>query len=202
LTDVLASPPRRLPDPGFHLLDWKPIPLWRLHHEADPLRPRRFRTGKYRFDAPRDGHEYHVLYASVDERAPFAEVYGDTQLISANEATRRNSRIVAARQLQLVDLTDAHVQKVLRIDGRIATAKQYPTTQKWSRALHRWFPDADGIIYPSRHAGPHHNLCLFLDRCRTELDVQPVREIGEPAFRLELLDICDLYNLVLMIPRP
>jgi hypothetical protein len=54
---------------------------------------------------------------------------------------------------------------VFRLDARIASARQYGTTQRWSRAWNNWYPDADGIRYRSRHENEALNLCLFLDRC-------------------------------------
>jgi hypothetical protein len=119
----------------------------------EPLRPRRHPRGKFRFDAPRDGAEYAVTYANLAEHGAFAEVYGDTQLISELETTRRLSALVATRPLNLVALDDPTVQKTLKPDGRIAMSKQYEATMLWSRGLHRWFPSADGIRYASRHAG-------------------------------------------------
>ena len=54
---------------------------------------------------------------------------------------------------------------MFRLDARIASARQYGTTQRWSRAWNNWYPDADGIRYRSRHENEALNLCLFLDRC-------------------------------------
>ena len=76
----------------------------RLHWEADPLRPKRHPRGKFRFDAPRDRAEYAVAYANLADHGAFAEVYGDTQLISELETTRRLSALVATRPLNLIAL--------------------------------------------------------------------------------------------------
>ena len=114
--------------------------VFRLHWEANPLRPRRHPRGKYRFDAPRNGAEYSVTYANQADHGAFAEVYGDTQLISARERDRRLSAISATRPLALITLDDPTVQKMLGLDGRVAMSKQYSTTMLWSRTLHRWFP--------------------------------------------------------------
>jgi hypothetical protein len=36
------------------------VVAYRLHWDANPLRPKRHPRGKFRFDAPRDGAEYAV----------------------------------------------------------------------------------------------------------------------------------------------
>jgi RES domain len=168
--DRLPAPPRKLPAPGFEPEVVDGLVVFRLHWEANPLRPRRHPQGRYRFDAARDGAEFPVPYANYADHGAFAEVFGDTQLIAARERDRRLSVITAIRPLALIALDDPTIQKTLGLDGRIAMSKQYATTMLWSRALHRWFPAADGIRYASRHASAAFpNVCLFLDRCRAAL---------------------------------
>jgi hypothetical protein len=200
--DLLPKPPRSLPLPGFALEVVDGVIAYRLHWEGNPRRPMRHPRGKFRFDAPRDGAEYAVTYANLAEHGAFAEVYGDTQLISELETTRRLSALVATRPLNLIALDDPPVQKTLKLDGRIAMSKQYETTMLWSRALHRWFPSADGIRYASRHAGADFpNFCLFLDRCRNVLQVEPRGALGDPALRPLMLATADRYRLAVLIPR-
>lgn len=81
--DRLPGPPRNLPAPGFALDVVEDLVGFRLHWDANPLRPKRHPHGKYRFDAPRDGAEYPVTYANLADHGAFAEVYGDTQLIGS-----------------------------------------------------------------------------------------------------------------------
>ena len=200
--DLLPKAPRSLPSPGFALEVVDRVVAYRLHWDGNPLRPKRHLRGKFRFDAPRDGAEYAVTYANLAEHGAFAEVYGDTQLVSELETTRRLSALVATRPLNLIALDDPTVQKTLKLDGRIAMSKQYETTMLWSRALHRWFPSADGIRYASRHAGADFpNFCLFLDRCRPALQVQPRGVLGDPVLRPLMLDAADRYRLAVLIPR-
>jgi hypothetical protein len=201
--DQLPAPPRNLPTPGFELDLVAGLVVFRLHWEANPLRPRRYPRGKYRFDAPRNGAEYPVTYANRADHGAFAEVYGDTQLISARERDRRLSAISATRPLALIPLDEPTVQKTLGLDGRIAMSKQYSTTMSWSRALHRWFPAADGIRYASRHAGAAFpNVCLFLDRCRDALTVDLRGTLGDAHLRPLMLDAADRYRLAVLVPRP
>jgi hypothetical protein len=200
--DLLPKPPRSLPSPSFALDVVDGVVAYRLHWDRNPLRPKRYPRGWHRFDAPRDGAEYPVTYANLGDHGAFAEVYGDTQLISELEADRRLSLLVATRPLRLIALDDPTVQKTLRLDGRIAMSKQYATTMLWSRALHRWFLEADGIRYASRHAGGEFpNLCLFLDRCRGALEVQPRGTLGDPPLRRLLLEAADRYRLTVLVPR-
>ncbi|MBV9415419.1 MAG: RES family NAD+ phosphorylase [Solirubrobacterales bacterium] len=200
--DRLPAPPRNLPARGFALDVVEDLVVFRLHWDANPLRPKRHLRGKYRFDAPRNGAEYPVTYANLAAHGAFAEVYGDTQLISERETDRRFSTLIANRPLRLIALDDPTVQKTLRLDGRIAMSKQYVTTMLWSRALHRWFPDADGIRYASRHAGGQFpNFCLLLDRCRSALAIAPRGRLGDAALRPLVLDAADRYRLTVLIPR-
>jgi hypothetical protein len=201
--DRLPEPPRNLPAPGFELDVVRDLLVFRLHWEVNSLRPRRHPRGKYRFDAPRNGGEYPVTYANRTDHGAFAEVYGDTQLISARERDRRLSAISATRPLALIGLDDPTVQKSLGLDGRIAMSKQYSTTMLWSRALHRWFPAADGIRYASRHAGAGSpNVCLFLDRCRSALTIDLRGRLADAPIRSVMLDAADRYRLAVLIPRP
>jgi hypothetical protein len=115
--DRLPAPPRTLPAPGFALDVVEHLVVFRLHWETNPLRPKRHPHGRYRFDAPRDGAEYPVTYANLADHGAFAEVYGDTQLISEQEADRRLSTLVATRQLRLIALDEPTIQKTLHLDG-------------------------------------------------------------------------------------
>ncbi len=81
-------------------------------------------------------------------------------------------------------------------------SRQYAMTMLWSRALHRWFPTADGIRYASRDAGGSFaNLCLFLDRSRSALTMDPRGTLGDPALRPVMLDAADRYRLTILIAR-
>lgn len=190
--DALPEPPGRRPA-GLPALPREAVSLWRLHWEDDPLAPRRYPAGKYRFDAP--AGEYPVTYGNRDRLACFAEVYGDLGLIPEAQGTRRLSLLSALRPLALAPLDDPAFRRRLdpRLDGRIATAKQYPATQRWSLALHTWFPEADGIRYTSRHAERDHNYCLFLDRCGADLQVSLQGELRD--LRQIVLFAADRYVL-------
>lgn len=187
--DRLPEPPERLPVP-FELVE-EEISTWRLHWELDPLEARRYPTGRYRFDAP--SGEYAALYCNADRLAVFAEVYGDARVMEASQRKRRLSRIVSRESLRLVPLEDPSVQKRLGLDERIGMSRQYPTTRAWALALHRWFPEAEGIRYLSRHAGENRNYCLFPERCAGKLRVEEHGEIS--TLRKVVLLAADKYRL-------
>jgi hypothetical protein len=187
--DRLPEPPERLPAP-FELAE-EEFSAWRLHWEEDPLGARRYPTARYRFDAP--SGEYATLYCNADRLAVFAEVYGDVRLIDENQRARRLSRVFSEDSLRFVPLDNPGVQKRLGLDGRIGMSKQYPVTQRWALSLYRWFPDADGIRYLSRHAGEKRNYCLFPERCAGKLRVEEHGEIS--ALRETVLLAADRYHL-------
>ena len=187
--DRLPEPQERLPAP-FDLAK-EEISAWRLHWEEPPLEARRYPTGRYRFDAP--SGEYAALYCNADRLAVFAEVYGDVQIMEASQRERRLSRIISRESLRLVPLDDPGVQKRLGLDGRIGMSRQYPVTQRWALSLFRWFPEADGIRYLSRHVGENRNYCLFPERCAGKLQVEEHGEIS--TLRKTMLQAADKYHL-------
>ena len=187
--DRLPEPPERLPAP-LDLVE-EQLSAWRLHWEEAPLEARRYPTGRYRFDAP--SGEYAALYCNADRLAVFAEVYGDVRVMEASQRKRRLSRIGSEESLRLVPLDDPGVQKRLGLDGRIGMSRQYPVTQHWAVSLFRWFPEADGIRYLSRHASENRNYCLFPERCAGKLQVEEHGEIS--TLRKTVLQAADKYHL-------
>jgi hypothetical protein len=187
--DRLPEPPEKLPAP-FELVQ-EDLSAWRLYQEEDPLEARRYPSGRFRFDAP--SGEYASLYCNADHLAVFVEVYGDVRVIEASQRERRLSRVFSRENLRLVPLDDPGVQKRLRLDGRIGTSRQYPTTQRWAQSLFRWLPEADGIRYLSRHAGENRNYCLFLDRCADRLQAEEHGSIA--SLRDVVLLAADRYHL-------
>ncbi len=185
----MPEPPERLPVP-FELVE-EEISAWRLHWDEAPLEVRRYPTGRHRFDAP--SGEYAALYCNADRLAVFAEVYGDVRVMEASQRERRLCRIISRESLRLVPLDDPGVQKRLGLDGRIGMSKQYPVTQRWALSIFRWFPEADGIRYLSRHAGENRNYCLFPERCARELRVEEQGEIS--TLRNIVLRAADKYHL-------
>jgi hypothetical protein len=144
-------------------------PLWRLHGEAGPLLKKGANPGIYRFDAP--AGQYPVTYANQDRLGVFGERFGDTGWIKNADRGIRLSRLTPRRPLRLLPLDLAPTQRAFGIDARVCVSRRYDATQRWGFAFHQWYPEADGIRYTARLAGPHLNLCLFLDRCAGDLEV-------------------------------
>jgi len=195
VVDRLPAPPERAP--ARIRLVREVVSLWRLHWEADALQLQHHPTGRYRFDAP--AGEYPVLYGNKECLGAFAEVYGDTGLIDAAQGARLLSCVTARCPLRLVPLDDPLVLRRLGLDMRVNVSKDYGVTQQWSLAFHRWRPDADGVRYLSRHAAQHHNYCLFLDRCATDLSVNTLGAIQD--LRRIVLFAADRYHLAVSLPR-
>jgi hypothetical protein len=174
--------------------------LWRVHDERDPRDIRRYPSGRFRFDAP--AGEFAVTYANEDQYGCFGEVYGDRQSIPPADRTRLLSRLSASEPLYLIPLEDGELLKALhpQLDGRINSDVHYTVTQEWSLALHSWFPDAHGIRYVARHATPHLNHCLFLDRCEGRLELETkgkLEDLHEIVTRA-----CDAYGLAPRLLEP
>ena len=155
------------------------IDAWRLQRGGYPLEVKSYPTGKYRFDAP--GGEYPApLYANTLRLGCFAEVFGDAGVIEAAEIRRRSLfRLRSTRELRLLRLENGGVQKAFGLDSRICDTKRYAVSQAWGLAFHKWYPDADGIRYISRHASPGLNVCLFLNRCADAITAEEVGRLAD-----------------------
>lgn len=164
--------------------------LWRLHWEPPATVVKRppSKPPRHRFDDPLS--KYAVSYGNLEEVGAFLEVYGETQRINDAQRARWRSTLESRRELLMIDLDNAKTQKAFKLDARISTSRQYAVTQRWSRAFHEWYPDADCIRYRSRQENDTLNVCLFLDRCGGDL------QISSPE-QLENLDPRDLLSLVL-----
>lgn len=164
---AVPLPSDRLPSPLSPLESHELAESWRIHSGDDPLRIRIYPQGMFRFDPPHG--EYPVTYVNVDRYAAYAEVFGNAREIPPSAGRRGLFRLRAERPLQVVAFDRAEVQKAFGLDLNVCSTLDYPRTQQWSLALHRAYPDADGIRYLGRHAVRKLNLCLFLDRCVEDL---------------------------------
>ncbi len=129
-------------------------------------------------------------------------MYGDGGSIPPSATSRLLSCLTATGPLRLVQLDDGRLLKALHpgLDGRISTDVEYPTTQRWSLALHEWYPDAHGVRYTARHATPHLNYCLFLDRCAGLLDLHTEGKLEDLADIVTLAS--DAYGLAPRLFEP
>jgi hypothetical protein len=175
--DALPLPPEREPS-DLPILEEEALSAWRLHRDSDALAVRLHEEGRFRFDAP--AGQYPTVYANADRLGAFAEVYGDVGRIGPSEGSGRFlSRVYSTEPLNLVTLDRGETQKALGLDARICVSRRYKTTREWAYAIHRWYPEASGIRYLSRHASPHPNYCLFLDRCRHLLAAESQGRLDE-----------------------
>lgn len=162
--DALPFPPERAPH-DLPNLEEETLSAWRLHRGPDALAIPLYEEGHFRFDTP--AGQYSTVYANADRLGAFAEVYGDVGRIGPAEGSGRSlSHVYSTGPLRMVALDRGETQKALGLDARICVSRRYEITRQWAYAIHRWYPQASGIRYLSRHASPHHNYCLFLDRCR------------------------------------
>lgn len=150
---------------------------FRIHKELRPKSPRRYRSGRFRFDAP--AGQFKVTYVSANRYACFAEVFGNTGIVPPDAGSRYLSQLVTDRPLQLLDLVDETVWPCFGLDGQINCDIDYSMTQAWSLVWHSWYPKADGIQYPGRRAGLKLNYCLFLDRCGDSIAFRRLGRLAE-----------------------
>jgi hypothetical protein len=182
LVERLPDPPASKPAAAPALLHVRLDDHVRIHAEPDLLSKPANRPGRYRFDAP--AGEYPVTYTAASFDACVAEKFQDRRVVEQRRLTEQVSLVSSLRDLRLVPFHDSVMLARLGLDARIWTTIDYPASQRWSLRLHAWFPTADGIYYRPRHAHEQLACCLFLDRCRSHLDVRPDGELGADRDRL------------------
>jgi hypothetical protein len=182
LVERLPDSPASRPAGAPALLDVRLDGHLRIHADPDLLSKPANRPGRHRFDAP--AGEYPVTYTAATFDACVAEKFQDRRVVEHRRLTEHVSVVSSLRDLRLVPLHDSVMLAQFGLDARIWTAIDYPTSQQWSRQLHGWFPTADGIYYRPRHAHEQLACCLFLDRCRSHLDVRPDGDLGTDRDRL------------------
>jgi hypothetical protein len=182
LVERLPDPPASKPAGAPALLGVRLDDDVRIHAEPDLLSKPATSPGRYRFDAP--AGEYPVTYTAATFDACVAEKFQDRRVVEHRHLTQHVSLVSSRRNLHLVPLHESVTLALFGLDARIWTTVDYPTSQQWSLHLHAWFPTADGIYYRPRHAHEQLACCLFLDRCRSHLDVRSDGELGTDRDRL------------------
>ncbi|WP_232504686.1 RES family NAD+ phosphorylase [Acidovorax delafieldii] len=131
-----------------------------------------------RFAPIRDAKGKVVPYlygGSTLDCAIFETVFHDVPIDAADKfvdlddfAQRGHAELIPNRDLKLVDLTSEglHRLKVPKDELIASPARDYPDTALWAQALHRQFPDVDGLLWMSRQRDRDHALLLFGDRLR------------------------------------
>ena len=107
---------------------------------------------RYRFD-PTSG-TFRTRYAAVTLLGAFRERYGPTGLvIPADHETHHLVRLVAARNLRVLDLRTEKNLDALNLDDQISTGQHpdvWDTCHRLADAVKRWWTDVDAIVYRSR----------------------------------------------------
>lgn len=111
-----------------------------------------FPTPRFRFD-PESG-SFRTRYASSTLIGAFRERYRPTGLvIPTDHASHHLVRLIAARNLRVLDLrTEANLD-VLGIDDQISTGQHpdvWDTCHRLADAVRRWWSDLDAIVYRPR----------------------------------------------------
>jgi hypothetical protein len=111
-----------------------------------------FPTPRFRFD-PESG-SFRTRYAASTLIGAFRERYGSTGLvIPGDHASHHLIRLIAARNLRVLDLrTEANLD-VLGIDDQISTGQHpdvWDTCHRLADAVRRWWNDLDAIVYRPR----------------------------------------------------
>lgn len=111
-----------------------------------------FPEPRYRFD-PESG-AFRTRYAGATLVGAFRERYRSTGLvIPADHRTHHVVRLVASRNLRVLDLRTEKNLDVLQVDDQISTGQHpdiWATCHRLADAVKRWWADIDAIVYRSR----------------------------------------------------
>lgn len=111
-----------------------------------------FAEPRHRFD-PKSG-AFRTRYAGATLVGAFRERYRSTGLvIPADHRTHHLARLVAARNLRVLDLRTDKNLDALRVDDQISTGQHpevWDTCHRLADATRRWWGDIDAIVYRSR----------------------------------------------------
>jgi RES domain len=111
-----------------------------------------FPEPRYRFD-PASG-AFRTRYAGVTLVGAFRERYRSTGLvIPSDHKAHHLVRLVATRNLRVLDLRTEKNLDALRIDDQISTGQHpdvWDTCHRLADAVKRWWTEIDAIVYRSR----------------------------------------------------
>jgi hypothetical protein len=175
---TLGPPPGTL---AVKRLTWhKGTPLHRFHHRtcgAAAFNPCRGRAGRFNPLLDMHGQCIPTLYGADSLRCTaFESVFHDAPFPSPSEVARAHvlhfaySTLAPVRALRLADLTSEGLRHlgVHRRDLIESLAEHYPVTVQWAQALHRQYPDLDGLLWVSCLYDRGRSVVLFGDRVGEE----------------------------------
>lgn len=127
--------------------------IWRV--EATPPKDWTwdgFPEPRFRFD-PASG-AFRTRYAGITLLGAFRERYRPTGLvIPADHRSHHLVRLVAARNLRVLDLRTEKNLDALHLDDQVSTGQHrdvWDTCHRLADAVKRWWTDIDAIVYRSR----------------------------------------------------
>ena len=208
----LSAPPDPLPRPNA-----RDLPAGRLFHrvhlgrfggiEFNPCR-----GGPTRFAPITDGEGRCVpsLYAgSTVEAAIFETLFHDIPPTARRKTFPRSAlgmrahsvfepcRALRVAELRKPDLALWHVE---RTDLIASSPADYGQTARWAEALHRTFPDFDGMIWTSNQCDPDDALILFGDRLAAgDLKLIATYPSTDATFEAEVLRAAKRAGIVLTV---
>jgi hypothetical protein len=206
LVVVDPPPPRRRPNPLFHIL---PADT-RLVRLFDPSRHGATATGfrsygpLLRFDhhreredgKPENDVERSIYYTAMTLSGCLVEVFGDTGVVDLHR--HRVASPILRRTLRLLDLRR---NGAMRAGTKAAIAKvpDRSLSQAWSRHFYETpevYGNLDGVIYLNAH-NDEDAIALY-ERASDALECPPERSIGldDEALRAAVLEAADDNDLV------
>lgn len=153
--------------------------IWRL----DAAAPAKWKwTGfpepRYRFDPESGG--FRTRYAGATLVGAFRERYRSSGLvIPADHRTQRLVRLIASRNLRILDLRTEKNLDALQVDDQINTG-QHPevwrTCQRLADAVRRWWNDIDAIVYRSRTTPETSTNFAFFGRAGFDVESSALKD--------------------------
>jgi hypothetical protein len=142
-----------------------------------------------------------ALMETVFHDVPYTT--GFKSVDSAKLTGQAHSTIETHRNMTLVDLTTVPLRRLgVTRSQLIETEKdRYPQTRPWAEALHREFPDAQGLTWVSRQDDTARAYVLFGDRIPAGVLKQKGASldlVGDPATYTEVLNLADRLDVVIV----
>lgn len=185
----VPAPPSRLKNPNYFNLKAENH-IHRVHlstYSGNSFNP--CSGGKTRF-APISnikGECVPSLYAGSEiECAVYETIFHDVPVKALMKSVRKKDVVIRShtelkvqRPLNLVALfnPDLKAWRITR-DALIASTPEYYTdTAKWAEAVHKNFPEADGLVWTSNHCDPQLAYLFFGDRvAEKDFHIKSVRD--------------------------
>lgn len=177
--------------------DWTVLPartiLYRVYFQGGPYPSRwdalrTFGPTTARFDhhdPPPQPQARGVLYSAAQPTTALAEVFQTRRVIDAVGGAPWLVGFRLARPVRLLNLTGTWPTRAGA--SMVLSSGLRPRAQRWSRAIHAAYPEAEGLCYPSSmHA--HAPAVVLYERARDALPAAPSlhRALSDPSIRVLL----------------